>query len=659
MSRDAAREALVEWPGSRTGGGNLTLAGWKVTGIPGEGERKVCAASWPASAPQTIHNQPAKRPPGRARPGDQVTTMTGLTLEPRAITKRANTHPDHAPHAPAPPGAGGRVDAVSVSRHLGGRQVLHDVSLSVGPGQLVAIAGGSGAGKSTLLAILAGLQPPSAGEVRHDGAVRGTRNGVGSGIGYVPQDDIIHLEMPLRRTLRYAARLRLPAGTSSAEAARVVEETMRDLDLAECADVPVRALSGGQRKRASIAVELLTRPRVFFLDEPTSGLDPSTAAEVMRLLRRLARRGVTVILTTHEPAGIDQCDRVVFLARGGHLAFAGSPAQARRYFGVVDLTEVYGRLASEHTPRAWAERFAASRTPSDLVPEQASERRPATHVTVRSRRTGFVRQWWLLTRRNVDVLTRNRLTLAVLLGSPVLVTAMMATLFRAGAFEPRGAMALGPVQIVFWIAFAGFFFGLTYGLLQIVGEMAVFQRERLAGLNAGAYVASKIAALLPVLAGVSVLLLGVLRALDRLPAAGLDVYALLFVTIMIEATSALALGLLASASVSNAAQAALALPMLCFPQVLFGGAIVPVDDMATAGRLISLGLSNRHAFEALGRDLDLDRYTATLPAMAAYGDTFHGGNAGSLVALAAFTAVLTLATVWVLHRRSRPGASRR
>ena len=149
---------------------------------------------------------------------------------------------------------------------------------------------------------------------------------------------------------------------------------------------------------------------------------------------------------------------------------------------------------------------------------------------------------------------------------------------------------------------------------------------RLAGLSVGAYVASKITALLPVLTGVSAVLLGVLRILGRLPAVGWDVYALLFVTIVIEATSALALGLLASAVVSNAAQAALALPMLCFPQVLFGGAIVPVDQMATPGRLMSLVLANRHAFEALGRDLDLDRYTATLPAMSAYRDTFHGGT---------------------------------
>lgn len=431
---------------------------------------------------------------------------------------------------------------------------------------------------------------------------------------------------------------------------------MKDLDLADRAGVPVRSLSGGQRKRASIAVELLTRPHVFFLDEPTSGLDPSTAADVMGLLRRLTQRGVTVALTTHEPAGINQCDRVVFLARDGYLAFSGSPTEARRYFGVSDLSEVYNRLAGEDSPQIWAERFAHSRG-KDTLHRTTTAPIPTTRSD--AKRTGAIRQWWLLTRRNVDVLSRNRLTLAVLLGSPVLVTAMMATLFKRGAFDPRSAADVGPAQVVFWIAFAGFFFGLTYGLLQIVGEMAVFRRERLAGLSVHAYVASKVTALLPVLAGVSALLLGVLRALGRLPDVGWDVYAVLFATIMIEAISALALGLLASASVSNAAQAALALPMLCFPQVLFGGAIVPVDEMAGPGRWISTVLANRHAFEALGRDLDLGRYTATLPAMSAYRDTFDGGTGASLIALASFAVALTLATVWVLDRRSGPGTIRR
>ena len=579
--------------------------------------------------------------------------MTESTCEPTTIERLDVLRSEHVAKAPG----GVRVDAVDVSRRIGGREILHKLSLSVEAGELVAIAGGSGAGKTTLLEILAGLQLPSEGELRHDGVARRSRVSAGSAIGYVPQDDIIHLEMPLRRTLRYAALLRLPAGTTASEAERIVDETLRDLDLADRADVSVRALSGGQRKRASIAVELLTRPRLFFLDEPTSGLDPSTAADVMRLLRRLSQRGITIVLTTHEPAGIDRCDRVVFLARDGHLAFTGSPTAARRYFGVDSLSEVYERLAGEHTPQVWAERFADSRVRSKTRLGLTQRAVPAARSDVR--RTGMVRQWWLLTRRNIDVLGRNRLTLAILLGSPVLVTAMMATLFKRGAFDPGSAADVGPAQIVFWIAFDGFFFGLTYGLLQIVGEMAVFRRERLAGLSVGAYVASKVTALLPVLAGVSAVLLVVLRALGRLPAVGWDVYASLFATIVIEATSALALGLFASAAVSNAAQAALALPMLCFPQVLFGGAIVPVDQMATPGRLMSLALSNRHAFDALGRDLGLDRYTTTLPAMSAYRETFHGGTAASLIALASFAAALTLATAWVLDRRSRPGASRR
>jgi ABC transport system ATP-binding/permease protein len=542
--------------------------------------------------------------------------------------------------------AGGRIDAIRVGEHAGGRQILHDVSLSIQPGELVALVGGSGAGKTTLLETLAGLRVPSAGQVMHDGVRVDAGAASRPSVGYVPQDDIIHVEMPLRRTLQYAARLRLPAGTPSDQADRIVDQTMSDLDLADRRDVAVRKLSGGQRKRASIAVELLTQPRTFFLDEPTSGLDPSTSAEVVRLLRRLTRRGVTVVLTTHEPATIDRCDQVVFLARNGHLAFAGTPSRARRYFGVDDLAEVYHRLANEGTPRLWAERFAARREPAEAPVQRA---RPDDR-----RSPGVLRQWWLLTRRNAEVLARNRLTLAILLGSPLLVTVMMSTLFQRGAFERHGWASVSPAQIVFWLAFDGFFFGLTYGLLQIVGELPIFRREYRSGLSIGAYVAAKIGVLVPVLIGVNALLLGVLRVLGRLPAAGWDVYTSLFVTLVAEAVAALALGLLASSAVSNAAQAALALPMLCFPQVLFAGAVVPVAGMAAPGRLLSLSLINRYSFEALGRALRLDQLTGTVPALRGYGDTFAGAVANRWLVLAGFALVFALATMWVLRRRCRP-----
>ena len=190
--------------------------------------------------------------------------MAEITLNP------ADTATALTPAAPVEvtEAAGGRIDAIRVGEHAGGRQILDDVSFSVQPGELVALVGGSGAGKTTLLETLAGLRVPSAGQVMHDGVRIDAGAASRPSVGYVPQDDIIHVEMPLRRTLQYAARLRLPAGTSSEQADRVVDQTMSDLDLADRRDVAVRRLSGGQRKRASIAVELLTQPRTSSWTNP-------------------------------------------------------------------------------------------------------------------------------------------------------------------------------------------------------------------------------------------------------------------------------------------------------------------------------------------------------------------------------------------------------
>ena len=567
------------------------------------------------------------------------------------MSETVDIEPGRGPvgHPEARPRSGTTVDVVEVSHRLGGRRVLHDISLSLAPGELVALAGGSGAGKTTLLQILAGLRRPAQGTVLHDGVATGGPDATPA-VGYVPQDDIVHRELPLGRSLRYAARLRLPAGATPAEVERVVDSTLRDLDLADRADVRVGALSGGQRKRASTAAELLARPRLLVLDEPTSGLDPVTSAEVLGVLRRLARRGVTVVVTTHDPNDIEVCDRVVFLARDGHLAFSGTPQEARQYFEVGDLAGVYRRLAAEGSPAAWAERFRTRHGPVPVA-------RGGGPWASEPRRLGTVRQWALLTRRSAEVMVRNRLTLAILLGSPAAVIGMMAVLFRPGAFETPASGSLGPTQAVFWMAFAGFFFGLTYGLLQIVGEMAVFRRERFAGVGVGAYVLSKVAVLTPVLALVSAGLLGVLRALDRLPAAGGDVYATLFATLLVESLAALALGLLASAAVADASQATLALPMLCFPQVLFAGAVVPVGDMSGPGRSMSGLMANRWGFEALGRVLDLEPLTRQVATMGAYRDAFSGSPVMAWAVLAASAVVLCGATVAVLHHRCRRSAS--
>ncbi|MGW4462983.1 ATP-binding cassette domain-containing protein [Micromonospora sp. NPDC004704] len=557
----------------------------------------------------------------------------------------------------APP-AGVRITASRLSQTVrGGRQTLRDVSLTIEPGELVAIIGASGAGKTTLLETLAGVRPASSGTVdrRHNTDARQT--GEPSAVGYVPQDDIIHHELPLERTLRYAARLRLAPGTDPTAINRRVHEVMAELGLTERAGVPVGRLSGGERKRASIAVELLTRPGVFFLDEPTSGLDPAIAVDLLRVLRGLADSAATVVLTTHQVTDVEFCDRVVVLTRQGALAFAGTPAAAREFFGVTTLAEVYLRLDEEPEPAAWPDRFAAR----DEQPEPAV----TAPVAVRGpgRRVGPVRQWVVLTGRNLEIVGRNRLTLAILLGSPLMVLGMFALLFRPGAFEPANPSPNVMVMILFWIAFGGFFFGLTYGLLQICTELPIVRRERLAGVRVGPYLLAKVAVLLPLLALVDLALLGVLRGIDRLPAAGGGAFAALYLTLLLSSAGALALGLLCSASVADAAQATLMLPMLCFPQVLFVGAILPVPEMAAGGRWLSYAMSNRWAFEGLGHTAEVERIwrdgASPLgpPLLASYGDSFARPAWVDWLILTGFL-VAFLAAAWtVLARKDHRGTA--
>jgi ABC-type multidrug transport system ATPase subunit len=576
------------------------------------------------------------------------------------------------PDAPTAPGAptsdqgdaarGVRIDVEGVSRTTGdGLVVLDDVSFHVEPGALVAIVGGSGAGKTTLLETLAGVRPPSAGRVRFDGVdIASQLAAVRTVLGYVPQDDIIHAELPLAVTLRYAALLRLDPSTPGDRVDGAVATALERLDLHDRAATRVGALSGGQRKRASIAVELLTEPHVFFLDEPTSGLDPATSAELLGLLRRLADDGSTVVITTHAVQDLAACDRVVFLARGGRLAFAGTPDEALTHFGVARIEDVYVHLARPASADAWVARWSADAAAPPPT-RGAHDTRAATggEPVQARRRPGAFRQWWVLTRRTGDTIRGNALTLAILLGSPALVVAMFAVLFQPGAFDFDDPSPSATVMIIFWVAFGGFFFGLTYGLLQICTEVAIVRRERLVGLNLAAYLAAKVAVLVPFLLVVDVVMLGVLRALDRLPAAGWGTYLSLGVTLALDATAALALGLLTSAAVTNPAQATLALPLLCFPAVLFSGAILPVEVMAPVGRAIALLMPDRWAFEAIGRDLELRHLFSDggsalgPPLLAEYGDAGTASLATYWSILIATIAVLLLGAWSVLVRRSR------
>jgi ABC-type multidrug transport system ATPase subunit len=559
---------------------------------------------------------------------------------------------------------GVRIDVRGLGKRVGGgKKVLHSVSFSVEPGELVAIVGGSGAGKSTLLDALAGVRPADEGTVLFDGVPYYEHlDDYRSALGYVPQDDIIHTELSLIATLRYAARLRLPDGASPGERESAVADVLGALDLTERAELRIGSLSGGQRKRASIAVELLTKPQVFFLDEPTSGLDPASAAELLRLLRRLADSGRTVVLTTHSMQDLGICDKLVVLARDGHCAFVGAPEAAVDHFQ-VGHAEMYERLAGEATPAEWARRFSDVVEETD-VSSDAREIAP-TPLPLRppgARGIGPLKQCAVLSRRNLDILLRNRLTLAILLGSPVLVVLMFVILFKPGAFDFADPSPSATIMTVYWVAFGGFFFGLTYGLLQICTEFPIVRREHFVGIHVGPYVLSKVVVLAPVLLAISVIMVVVLRLFDRLPAASFGTYTVLTVTLLLDALAALALGLLTSAAVTGPAQATIALPLLCFPQVLFSGAILPVPIMAAIGKAVSYPMADRWAFEGLGHELGLNHLLGEggsrlgPPLLAEYGDTFSRGTWTAWTILAAMIVVFLLGAVAVCARKCRTPA---
>jgi ABC-type multidrug transport system ATPase subunit len=553
------------------------------------------------------------------------------------------------------------IEAYGVSRHVrGGHAVLSGVSVSIAPGELVGMIGASGAGKTSLLEVLAGVRRPSTGVVRH-GRADLTRGG--TAVGYVPQDDIVHAELPLATMLRFAARLRLPAATSRDDVRARVDDVLATLGLRDRAHVPVRALSGGERKRAGIAVELLARPRALFLDEPTSGLDPLTGAGLVAQLRELADTGVAVVLTTHHAVDVAACDRVLVVGNDGRVVFDGTPDGVRAHFGVARVEDVYlvlARQAADPAPPA------ADDTPPEAGPPgPAGPGHAAGSGQAAGRGLGPARQCLVLAARTAAIVARNRLTLAILVGSPVVVLAMFLMLFRPGAFDPATLSPSTCVMIVFWIAFGGFFFGLTYGLLQICTELAIVRRERFTGVGVVPYVASKVVVLLPALAAVDLVLLGLLRLLDRLPAVGPRDFAALYVSLLLATAAALALGLLCSAAVSDVSQATLMLPMLCFPQVLFVGAVLPVPLMAPVGRWLSYGMSNRWSFEALGHTAglpDLFRGGGSPlgpPLLASYGDSFDRPLWQSWCIVAGFAVLFLVAACAVLAGRTGRRGRRR
>ncbi|WP_251091968.1 FHA domain-containing protein [Streptomyces sp. Caat 7-52] len=492
----------------------------------------------------------------------------------------------------------------------GGRTVLLDnVSFPVREKCLLAVVGPSGAGKSTLLNALTGQRPADRGTVLYDGRdLYRDYAELRQRIGLVPQDDILHPQLAVRAALGYAAELRFPEDTAPAERRARAAEVIRELGLEQCTDQPVHILSGGQRKRVSVALELLTKPSLLFLDEPTSGLDPGMDRSVMHMLRGLADDGHTVVVVTHSVLSLDICDRLLVLAPGGKVAYYGPPGDTLAFFGFAHWPEAFEAFDRDRD-RDWGKEYRDSGFHQRYVSEATAQPHhpgPAPVPPVpppRPRR--WAAQVATLVRRYTAVLSADRTFLIVMVGLPFVMGAMARAL--AGGRLTRDT-AMNALLI---LCVGAVLTGAANAVRELVKERAVYRRERAVGLPRSGYLVSKIIVLGTVtVAQAVVLTLVALLGVDLSAPDGRGVLlpplAEITLAVALLAFTAMMLGLLVSALVRKEEVTMPLLVLLAIVQVVFCGALLTLNGVPGLEQLSWL-VPSRWALGAMAGTVGLSR----------------------------------------------------
>lgn len=456
-----------------------------------------------------------------------------------------------------------------------GSVLLDDVSVALPAGSLTALIGPSGAGKSTLLGALTGLRPARRGSVTWAGRdLYGEYDQLRFLVGLVPQEDIVHRQLTVARALRFAAQLRLPP---DADHEPRIDAVLAEVGLTAQKHQRIDTLSGGQLKRTSIALELLTAPRLLFLDEPTSGLDPGLDRQIMLQLRALADGGRVVVVVTHSVLALDVCDRVLLMAPGGRVAFHGPPEQLLPAFGVGDHPAVFSALQDPDRAAQLSKPPGPSRP---AAPSGSAAARPAEEVATPPR-PAPVRQCWTLVRRNLAVAVADRMFLVLLLTMPVLL-ALMSHAFPGDAGLSARASSGVPAearQRLLVLVIGAALMGTTLSVRDLVTERPIYRREHAVGLHPAAYLASKVLVLGGLVAAQSVVftllaLTGVRPPDDALvlPSARLEIAVAVAAVGVAMTVAALAV----SAAARSADQTMPALVALVMAQLVFCGGLFGV-----------------------------------------------------------------------------------
>ncbi|GAA3146269.1 FHA domain-containing protein [Streptomyces rectiviolaceus] len=504
------------------------------------------------------------------------------------------------------------VQELTVAVDKGRKTLLDKISFPVGEKCLLAVVGPSGAGKSTLLNALTGLRPADEGTVLYDGRdLYRDYAELRQRIGLVPQDDILHAQLTVRRALGYAAELRFPQDTEKAERRARVDEVIRELGLEQRVDQPIHSLSGGQRKRVSVALELLTKPSLLFLDEPTSGLDPGMDRSVMNMLRGLADDGRTVIVVTHSVLSLDGCDRLLVLAAGGRIAYYGPPGDALPFFGFDEWPEAFEAFEGDRD-RDWAGEYRRSPFHQQYIVNSSAQpylaqdaANPVASFAPPPKAQSWGSQLRTLVRRYAAALGADRTFLAIMIALPFVMGAMARALAGSKLTQETALNAL------LILCVGGVLTGAANAVRELVKERVIYRRERAVGLSRSAYLMSKVVVLgtITVLQAV-VLTLVALLGVDLNAPGGegvlLPPLAEITVAVALLAFTAMMLGLLVSALVRKEEVTMPLLVLLAIVQVVFCGALLKLNGVPGVEQLAWL-VPSRWALGAMAGTIGLGR----------------------------------------------------
>ncbi len=552
-------------------------------------------------------------------------------------------------------------DVNFVANHLSytlpdGKKLLDDVSFGLEGSSLLAVIGPSGAGKSTMLKALTGSQQATEGEVYYDGRdLYANFQDLRHRIGVVPQDDVVHRQLTVRQALRFAAELRFPDDLDRELREQRVEEVMAELELTAHATTRIDRLSGGQRKRTSVALELLTRPSLLFLDEPTSGLDPGLDKQVMQTLRGLADGGRTVVVITHSVANLRVCDKVLLLAPGGKVAYFGPPDGMLGFFGATDHADIFTGVSRD--PEGAQQRFRVSPLASEQVEGPLSAPRPtAPPLEKPPRQQSIASQLSTLARRHVRVILADRGYAAFMLLLPVVLAVL--TMVVPGddglRMQTDRLRSTEPMQLLVVLIIGAVFMGTAASVRELVGERAIYKREKAVGLSSQAYLWGKLTifgVLTLVQSLILVLLVGVRKpgpsSAVLLGSPTLE----LIVACWLTALAAVALGLLMSSFVRTSEQVMPLLVVSIMAQLVLCGGLFPVHGRIVLEQLAWLAPA-RWGYAQAASTVDLG---TILPSQADESLWQHTSGVWMLSGgmLLALTAAFSCLTLWRLVRSTR------